>query len=61
VDVSPRVGKGKGVESRDMQDEIGSQGLKRSPDTSAGSGSRMKKAKGKGRITVGADGLLSGF
>jgi len=61
VDESPKVKKGKDKEPRDVQNDIGSQGLKRSLETVAGSGSRIKKAKGKGKITVGADGLLSGF
>jgi hypothetical protein len=61
VDESPKAAKGKDKEPRDMQDDIGSQGLKRSSETVAGSGSWIKKAKGKGKITVGADGLLSGF
>ena len=64
--VGKREGKGKGKETvpTTSQGSSGqhSQGLKRqnASDSSAG-GSRSKKGRGKGKISIGPDGSLSGF
>ena len=64
--VEKREGKGKGKETMPTTSQgssgQNSQGLKRqnASDSSAG-GSRSKKGRGKGKISIGPDGSLSGF